>query len=125
MPQFKFKDGKTLDFEEFPINDKNLRKINIYCDGTDCEGVWAAFSDAGVKDYDSDRRGTGYEGVCILQNAPLNFYPMNGWGAYVPVKFNGGTRPSMDVADMTGNMLLCEERIKQEAELAAKKSHEP
>lgn len=121
MPQFQFKNGKTLDFEEFPIKQENLRKVNIYDEGKDGEGVWAAFSDEGLKLYDDPRGRTAeYAGVCILQNSPLNFYPMNGWGAYIPVKFNGASRPSMDVADMTGKMIFCKERIEQEAASAAK-----
>lgn len=110
MPKFQFKDGKTLEFEEFPIKEANLRKINIVRDGTDSEGVWAAFPDEGLKKYDKHYRSTTYEGVCILQNAPLHFLPSNGWGAYVPVKFNGGTRPVLDMAHMTGKMLFCKER---------------
>lgn len=110
MPQFKFKNGKTLDFEEFPISEKNLRKVNIYRDGKDSEGVWAAFSDEGVKVYDSKRVSKDYEGVCILQNDALHFYPHGSWGLYVPLRFHGASRATLDLADMGGYMLWCEER---------------
>lgn len=119
MPQFKFKDGKTLNFEEFPINEKNLRKINIVWDGADSEGVWAAFSDEGVKQYDADVNSPSYTGVCILQNNALHFFPRASWGLYVPVRFNGSTRPTLDLAHMAGDMIFCKERKDAEAKQVA------
>lgn len=110
MPKFQFKDGKTLDFEEFPINEKNLRKVNIYRDGKESEGVWAAFSDEGVKVYDSKRTSKGYEGVCILQNNALHFFPHASWGLYVPLKFRSDSRATLDLVDMAGGMHWCKER---------------
>lgn len=116
MPEFKFKNGqKPLAYEEFPINDNNLRKINIVRDGKESEGVWAAFSDEGVKQYDSDKRTSEYACPCILQNSALHFFPMNSWGLYVPVKFNGSTRPILDLAHMTGSTHFCKERVEAEA----------
>lgn len=116
MLKFEFKNGKTLAFEEFPIIEKNLRKINIVRNGQDSEGVWAAFNDEGIKLYDNDHRSVEYDGVCILQNDPLHFYPASGWGAYVPVKFRGSSRATLDMADMDGDMLFCAERIEADKE---------
>lgn len=112
--------GKEIEFEEFPIKDSNMRKVNITSDGEDSEGVWAVFNDADLVKYDNDTKSEDYEAVVILVNSPLNFFPMNGWGAYVPVKFNGSTRASMDTADMAGSMVFCKERRDGEAAAAAK-----
>lgn len=121
MPEFQFKNGQPpLAYEEFPINEKNLRKVNLVRDGADSEGVWAAFSDEGVKQYDSDKGTSAYSGVCILQNNALHFFPRASWGLYVPVKFNGNTRPTLDIAHMAGGMHFCKERIEQEAAHKAK-----
>lgn len=120
MPQFKFKNGQApLDFEEFPLKEENLRKINLVWDGADSEGVWAAFSDEGVKQYDANTNSTTYTGVCILQNSALHFYPMNSWGLYVPVRFNGNTRPTLDLAHMDGDLIFCKERKDAEAKQVA------
>lgn len=123
MPEFQFKNGKTLAFEEFPIKEGNLRKINIYHSGADCEGLWAAFSDEGVKDYDSHKNShEEYQGVCVLQNDALHFYPTASWGLYVPVKWKGGVRPVLDLADMAGSFIWCKERRDLEAKEKAKET---
>ncbi len=62
---------------------------------------------------------TTYTGVCILQNSALHFYPMNSWGLYVPVRFNGNTRPILDLAHMDGDMHFCKERKDAEAKQVA------
>lgn len=125
MPTFKFADKTTLDFEEFPIKDENIRKVNIVRDGNESEGVWAAFADADLKKYtDNQLQSKDYEAVVILVNSPLHFLPMNGWGAYIPVKFKGYTRPTMDMADMEGDIVWCKERLKVNAEAEAKQAKE-
>jgi len=117
MPQFKFKNGQPpLDFEEFPINERNLRKVNLTWAGNYTEGVWAAFSDEGRKLYDSDKSTEDYAGVCILQNDALLFAPMASWGLYVPVKFNGRARPDLDLTHMDGDMHYCKERKDSDTE---------
>lgn len=122
MPKVQVKGGKTIEFEEFPIKDENMRKVNIVRDGNESEGVWAVFADADLNKYEDNRlRSKEYEAVVILVNSPLHFLPMNGWGAYIPVKFNGNTRPTMDMADMEGNVVWCKERLEGDAKLKAER----
>jgi hypothetical protein len=57
-----------------------------------------------VKNYDSHKNShEEYQGVCILQNDAVHFYPTASWGLYVPVKWKGGVRPVLDLADMAGS----------------------
>lgn len=118
---FKLKGGKTLDFETFPIKDANFRKIRIHRDGSDGEGLWAAFSDEGVKLYDDDKVSTNTPALpVILVNSALNFYPHNSWGLYIPVKLMGGNRPECNLNEMEGDLIFCQERLDGEAKEKAK-----
>lgn len=120
---FKFKNGKTLEFETFPTNINNLRKIRIHRDGTDGESLWAYFSDAGAKAYDDDTARTSeYAFPVILANSALNFYPNNSWGLYIPVRMMGPQRPECNLNDVDfSKPIFCRERSIAENEAKGKK----
>lgn len=119
MPKIEFNNGqKPLEFMEFPLNEKNSRKINLNRGGKESEGLWAAFSDADLKKYDGNVRSPGYAAVCILMNAPIHFYPNNLWGVYMPVKFNGDLRPSVDINDLDGAPVFSREATEAHERMA-------
>lgn len=108
------KNNTELEFSEFELNDKNLRKININYDGKDGEGLWAYFSDVDVKRYDNNERTSTYSIVVVLANAPVMFYPNNFWGAFVPIKLEGSTRATLNVADLDGTPLFHSKRMEMD-----------
>ena len=113
MPQIEFNNGQEpLAFTEFPLVEQNARKINMVRGGKESEGVWAAFDEVGLAQYDGNARTDGYAAVCILMNPPLHFYPNNLWGVYMPVKFNGEGRPTVDIDDLDGSPVFSQEAIK-------------
>ena len=119
MPRIEFNNGqKPLEFTEFPLNEKNSRKINMTRGGKDSEGLWAAFSDDDLKKYDGNARSQEYATVCILMNAPIHFYPNNLWGVYMPVKFNGDLRPSVDINDLDGSPVFSREATEAHERIA-------
>lgn len=93
------KEGE-IEFEEFELKDSNLRKANINYNGEDVEGLRVYFSDADIVSYDSDKR-SGFV-VGALANSPIMFYPKDFWGAYLPFKLNGDSRPVCNVANLCG-----------------------
>lgn len=112
MPKIEFNNGqKPLEFNEFPLDEKKARKINMTRGGKDSEGLWAAFDDTGLTQHDGNARTDGYAAVCILLNPPLHFYPNNLWGVYMPVRFNGMERPSVDINDLDGEAVFSKEAI--------------
>lgn len=113
--KIELKNGQApVEFSEFELKDENLRKIRIHWDNQDAEGLWAYFSDADVKRYDSDARSTVYDAVVVLANAPIMFYPNNFWGAYVPIKLMGSVRGELNVADLEGTPLFHSKRYEAE-----------
>lgn len=97
--------GEKIVFEEFPLREQNLRKINIDWDGEDGEGLWAYFSDEAIKQYENDNYTDGST-VIVLANSPLAFYPHNFWGAFLPVKFRGDNRPYCNLSELSGTPLF-------------------
>lgn len=97
-----------------------MRKVRIHRDGGDGEGLWAAFSDEGLKDY-ADDNSHGKVIPCILVNSAINFYPNNSWGLYIPVTTNGSTRPECNLNQVDFKTpIFCQERIDGEAKAEAK-----
>lgn len=117
---FKFKNGKTLEFQEFPAKSENSRKIRIHFNGGDVEKIWAIFNDEDLKKYDDDSRtSTEYEAVVILDNGALFMYPHASWGMYIPVKFCGDHRPECNINDLEGDLMFCKERLEADAKAKA------
>jgi hypothetical protein len=106
-----YTDKTKFEFDPFPVKDENMRKIRIHVNGEDGEGIWAAFSDEGVKKYDSDVRGETIP--AILVNDALAFYPNRSWGLYLPVVLQGGSRPDCDISKIQfgKNPPFCQEAI--------------
>lgn len=102
---------QSFTFEEFPIQEKNYRKVRLHNKGEDSEGVWAAFSDEGVKLHDSNISGQLVP--FILLNDALNFYPRQSWGLYLVAELKGCDRPSCDLStiDFSNYPLFCQEQI--------------
>jgi hypothetical protein len=101
MPTFKFADKTTLDFEEFPIEENNLRKVYVQYDTDDTiESVWVAVRTEDLKRFRNGETTEGYALAVILQNSPLCCYPLNAWGLYVPVKLNGERPPSVILKEL-------------------------
>jgi hypothetical protein len=102
--KIELKSGDGVSFQEFELKDENLRKINIDWDGEEGEGLWAYFSDDDIIKHDADT--TDGVAVVALANAPLAFYPHNFWGAFMPVKFRGTSRPYCNLSELTGAPLF-------------------
>jgi hypothetical protein len=117
----EFKNGTKLAFEPFPIKEKNFRKISLHRNNDTAEGIWACFSDEGIKKYEDIFRSEGYVLPVILVNSALAFYPHNSWGLYIPVKLRGAARPDCDIAHLTGEFIFCQERLDMEAKETKKK----
>jgi hypothetical protein len=112
--KIELKTGESFEFEEFKLEDSNLRKINVDFDGVDSEGLWAYFSDEAIVKHDSD--SVDGDTVVVLANSPLFAYPYNFWGVYVPVKFRGTLRPYCNIANLKGSPIfhsICEGKSKK------------
>ena len=114
---FKVGSGEFVEFER---KESNLRKFNLYRNyyGDDSEGVWCWLSDDDIVKYDNDAISGEYVYV-ICANATLNGVP---WGAVIPVKLNGGSRPYCVMAefiDLSSNIVFTA-GIKKERDEAAK-----
>lgn len=97
--EIKLKNGKSIPFEEFIPFKRNLVKLNLNDNGKmNGEGVWACLSDKDITDYNKNIRDPDYVRVATLRNNALMFYPARSWGAYIPYKLNGSTRPICNVS---------------------------
>ncbi len=105
---------------EFPLDDKNLRKVNCCYreDGrlVNSEGFWAWLSKEDAAKYDKDESG---EMVVVAANHTLNGIP---WGAYFPVRSQGSSRPVCVINEMidTKTKVVFHSKIIADREKAAK-----
>jgi hypothetical protein len=119
---FKFTNSRILEFETFALKEANYRKVRIHNNGEDSEGIWACFSDEGIKAYTNDTLPSNeHTFPAILVNSALFFYPRNSWGLYIPVKMMGPNRPECNIADLDGAMIFCQERLDADAKKAKSK----
>jgi hypothetical protein len=97
--EIKLKDGNSITFEEFIPKESNLIKINLNDDGrANGEGIWACISDKDLQDYQANATDSEYKRVATMRNDALIFYPHQSWGAYIPYKLNGDSRPICNIS---------------------------
>lgn len=84
--------GKTIEFEPFPYDEKNLIKLNLNRDGkANGEGIWVVISEKDRIDHDANKSGGMFVGKLV--NHAIRFYPNASWGLYVVGEFRGFNRP--------------------------------
>ena len=70
-------------------NDEHLTKLNLSREGSS-EGIWMLMHPKDVQDYKDDVVDENYTRVGVLMNHAICGIP---WGAYVPYKLQGQSRP--------------------------------
>jgi hypothetical protein len=89
--ELTFKSG-VVSHEPIPSNNKNQVKILLKTAEGETEGIWAMLDDEDNARYKDDEC---FEmGLAVLLNHSLCGLP---WGCYLPIQFNGDSRPVCQV----------------------------